>query len=103
MTTRRTFLFQVVPAVAAVTVLGSKAVADECTRDGKDPVAKSLKYNPDTTKVDKKDVIKGKTHAPSQNCANCASYVKESKTCMMFPSKCTVTEQGWCNGWSEKK
>ena len=93
MTTRRTFLFQVVPAVAAVTVLGSQAVADDCT--AANTVAKALNYVPDTKTVDKKKFPK---HTEKQTCSNCLQLDTDG-TCKMMKACGKVADNGWCQSW----
>ncbi|MBR7058973.1 MAG: high-potential iron-sulfur protein [Neisseriaceae bacterium] len=94
MTTRRTFLFQVVPAAAAVTLLGSKAMAaDKCSPDNK--IAKALDYVTDTTKVDGKKYPK---HAATQTCKNCLQYDSDG-TCKMMKTCGVVEANGWCKSW----
>ena len=94
MTTRRTFLFQVVPAVAAVTVLGSKAVAADCSA-ASNAVAKALNYVPDTKTVDKKKFPK---HTEKQTCANCLQLDTDG-TCKMMKTCGVVEANGWCKSW----
>ena len=93
MTTRRTFLFQVVPAVAAVTVLGSQAVAADCT--AANAVAKALNYVPDTKTVDAKKFPK---HTDKQTCSNCLQLDTDG-TCKMMKACGKVADNGWCQSW----
>ncbi len=51
MTNRRTFLFKVVPAVAAVTVLGRQAMALPPLSADNNPAAKALGYVPDLSLI----------------------------------------------------
>lgn len=107
MTTRRTFLLKVVPAAAAVTVLGTKAVAapnkNKCEAgQPKWDNAQKFGYVTDASKVTnkpKKDT--------NQSCANCTQYnAKETSkaavgSCKLF-SECGVVEaKGWCKQWAK--
>lgn len=87
MTTRRTFLFQVVPAAVAVAALGQRANAaalKELSVDNS-PAAKALKY-----------VTKSTT--AGQTCDNCKQFVASNKTCKLFAGY-TVQPKGWCKSW----
>lgn len=70
--------------------------------DVNDPVAKSLGYVTDTTKVDPKE---NPTHKPTQTCANCIQYTAKvtdkQGPCNLFPGK-DVLGQGWCKVWAQK-
>ena len=94
MTTRRTFLLKVVPAVAAVTVLGSNAIAAECSA-ASNTVAKALNYVPDTKTVDQKKFPK---HTNTQTCSNCLQLDTDG-TCKMMKACGKVADNGWCQSW----
>lgn len=101
MTTRRTFLFQVVPAVAAVTVLGNAALAEPKLSADNNPAAKALGYVPDAAKVDKQKYAK---YQDGQKCATCTNFTainEQSGTCTMYKGF-EVESVGWCNAWAAK-
>ncbi len=70
-----------------------------------DPLAKSLGYYKNASKVDAKKWTKragpdGKT----QFCSNCMFYTPENSSagkCQIFPAN-LVTAKGWCNTWAKK-
>lgn len=96
MTTRRTFLLKVVPAAAAVTVLGSKAVAATCAAGQPDwDKAQKNGYVEDASKVTKK--IKNDAN---QTCTNCI-FLNADKTCKQFVKCGTVADKGWCKLWAK--
>ncbi|MBQ9260370.1 MAG: high-potential iron-sulfur protein [Neisseriaceae bacterium] len=101
MTNRRTFLFKVVPAVAAVTVLGRQAMALPPLSADNNPAAKALGYVPNTAQVDKQKYSKYKD---GQKCANCTNYTainEQTGTCTMYKGF-EVNANGWCNAWAAK-
>lgn len=65
----------------------------------KDPMAKSLGYVADFTKV------KDPTHKPGAHCANCALYTgkagEKQGGCGIFAGK-AVHANGWCKSWVKK-
>jgi hypothetical protein len=67
-----------------------------------DPVAKSLGYVSDTTKV---KAAENPTHKATQRCDNCAQFVgkvgDKQGPCNLFPGK-DVHGQGWCKVWVQK-
>lgn len=103
MTTRRKFIFQIVPAAAAVTLLGRQAMAAALPKlTDANPAAKALGYIADTQKVDAK---KFPTHKVSQDCGNCIHYTSTGKTagtCALFKGF-EVEKVAWCRSWVEKK
>jgi hypothetical protein len=71
----------------------------------KDPMAKSLGYHADATKVKTKDFPK-RPKGADQFCHNCQFYtaIPNEKThgnCALFQQN-TVTSAGWCNSWTKK-
>lgn len=100
MTTRRKFIFQIIPAAAAVTALGSRAVAAPLPKlTLANPAAKALGYVENTKSVDAKKYPK---HKADQDCANCLHYTAKDSTCALFKGF-TVEKLGWCNSWILKK
>jgi high potential iron-sulfur protein len=70
--------------------------------DLNDPVAKSLGYVTDTSKVDAKE---NPTHQPTQKCGNCIQFqgkaTDKQGACNLFPGK-DVLGAGWCKVWAQK-
>ncbi len=99
MTSRRTFLLKVIPAVGAVALLGSKAMAAPLLTE-KDPMAKALGYTADATKV---NTAKWKKYKAGQDCATCNLFrsTGANGTCTLFAGK-EVSPKGWCNSWVKK-
>ena len=101
MTNRRTFLFKVIPAVAAVSVLGNQAFAEPKLSADNNPAAKALGYVPDAAKVDKQKYSK---YENGQKCATCTNFTainEQSGTCTMYKGF-EVESNGWCNAWAKK-
>jgi hypothetical protein len=70
-----------------------------------DPVAQSLGYNPDNTKVDvKKWTKKAGADGKTQKCGTCMFFSAvdgKSGNCQIFPNNSVMTN-GWCNTWTKK-
>jgi hypothetical protein len=70
--------------------------------DVNDPLAKSLGYTTDSSKVDEKA---NPTHKPAQKCANCLQFQGKAADpqgqCNLFPGK-NVVGNGWCKVWVQK-
>jgi High potential iron-sulfur protein len=70
--------------------------------DPADPLAKSLNFVNDSTKV---DASANPTYKPTQKCANCAQYQGKpgdaSAACTIFAGH-TVPASGWCKVWAQK-
>ncbi len=70
--------------------------------DPKDPVAASLGFGVDTTKIDGKA---NPTHKAEQKCANCLQFQGKAGdkqgACNLFPGK-DVVATGWCKVWAQK-
>jgi high potential iron-sulfur protein len=70
--------------------------------DPADPLAKSLSFATDTTKV---DASANPTHKPTQKCGNCAQFQGKagdaSAACTIFAGQ-TVPQGGWCKVWAQK-
>lgn len=100
---RRSFL-ALVAAAAPATLLalrpGSAAAADHVSPS--DPLAQSLGYTEDNTKVDKS---KFPTYKPGQHCSVCRFYTgtpgKPFGPCQIFAGK-LVNSDGWCVSFNAK-
>ena len=70
--------------------------------DTKDPVAVSLGYVTDTTKVNQ---AANPTHKPAQKCVNCAQFkgalTDKTGECNLFAGR-QVAGAGWCKVWVQK-
>jgi hypothetical protein len=98
---RRTLLKSALAALAAipvVTAVGTAEAAPMPKVDINDPIAKSLGYAPDTSKVD--DKVRA-THKADQKCSNCVQFQAANSGCNLFPGK-SVEANGWCTAWSKK-
>lgn len=96
---RRRFL-SLCASAAVLTLAGRDADGAELPHlDVKDPTALALGYVEDTATVDAK---KFPQHKPTQTCANCKLFTKQSGSqfgpCQLFPGK-GVHEQGWCSAY----
>ena len=96
MTTRREFLFKVVPAVGAMALVASRVQAAPALGE-QEPVAQALGYVTDTKRADQ---AKYPQHTNAQTCANCQLY-GAGGACSAFPGK-TVTANGWCRSYIKK-
>lgn len=67
-----------------------------------DPLAKSLSFTMDTSKV---DASANPTHKPTQKCGNCAQFQGKAgdatAACTIFAGH-TVPQGGWCKVWAQK-
>jgi hypothetical protein len=105
---RRQFILTLVPATMAISAAPSVLAAaaprvDEAT----DPVAKSLFYSHDASKVDAgklSDAAK-KKYAKDQKCGNCQFFQGKAGEawgpCPFFNGK-QVNANGWCASWNKK-
>jgi hypothetical protein len=102
MTTRRTFLFKLVPAIGLTATCSSQLFAAPAVLDPKDPMAAALGYTEDATKTDKAKYPK---YAAGQDCANCQQYQGKasdaSGPCTIFQGK-LVKAKGWCSAYVKK-
>jgi hypothetical protein len=90
----------VIPALGLV---GNSAFAADLTPlDPNDPVAKSLGFVNDSTKVDAKA---NPTHTAAQKCGTCAQFGgkpgEARGPCNVFVGH-TVPQGGWCKVWAKK-
>ena len=101
MTTRRTFL-TTLPLATVALALARKTSAQALKLEESDPIAVSLGYKNDASKVDAK---KFTAYVAGRNCANCQLYQgKASDTwgaCAPVGGK-LVNAKGWCVAWSKK-
>ncbi len=101
MTTRRTFL-AAIPVTAIALTLTRKANAQPAKLEESDPMAVSLGYKHDASKVDNK---KFASYAAGHSCANCQLYQGKAAdawaACAAVGGK-LVNGKGWCAAWSKK-
>ena len=99
MSTRRNFI-RMIP-VAGGSLLAAPAWSQAMV-DEKDPLAVSLGYVSDVSKVDKAKFPK---YAAGQGCQFCALYQGKpgaaSGPCPIFQGK-TVSVKGWCSAFAKK-
>ena len=80
----------------------AQAAAAQPLIDLNDPVAKSLGYVADTTKV---SAAENPTHKAEQKCSNCIQFqgkaTDKQGACNPFPGK-DVLGAGWCKVWAQK-
>ena len=102
MITRRRFLLTAVPATALTAAGARPALAQAARLDEKDPLAASLGYMHDATKVDTK---KYPAYATGHNCSNCLLFQAKSGdmwgACPAVGGK-LVNAKGWCQAWVKK-
>ena len=102
---RRTVLKAALMGTAALPLMARLTDAEAAAQplvDVNDPVAKSLGYITDTTKVDAKA---NPLHKVTQKCANCLQFqgkaTEKQAVCNLFPGK-DVLGAGWCKVWVQK-
>lgn len=103
---RRAIVMAGLAAAAAVPCLallpGAADAADLTPLDSNDPMAKSLGFVNDTSKV---DAAANPTHAPAQRCGTCAQFQGKAGDarggCNIFVGH-TVPQGGWCKVWAQK-
>ena len=102
MTTRRQFVTTLVPAAAMLIGAAKSLQAQPARLEESDPLAGSLGYKHDATKVDAK---KYPAHKPAQVCGNCALYqgkpTDAAGACPLFAGK-QVASKGWCSAHAPK-
>jgi hypothetical protein len=80
----------------------SASAADLVPQDPADPLAKSLGFVKDSSKV---DAATNPTHKPDQKCATCAQFQGKAGDatggCNIFAGK-SVPAGGWCRVWAKK-
>jgi High potential iron-sulfur protein len=101
-TTRRHFLMSAIPATALIFGAGSTAFAAAERLDEKDPIAVSLGYKTDASKVDAK---KFPAYVAGRHCSGCMLYqgksTDASAPCGAVGGK-LVSGKGWCTAWVKK-
>jgi High potential iron-sulfur protein len=101
MTTRRSFLTALPVATLALTAARTTP-AQAARLEESDPIAVSLGYKHDASKVDAK---KHTTYAAGRNCANCQLYQGKATdawaACAPVGGK-LVNAKGWCVVWAKK-
>jgi len=99
---RRTILMRGATAMAFVLTAQGAAQAAGAKVEETDPMAVSLGYKEDTTKVDEKKFPK---HTAAQNCAGCQLFQGAAKDaaggCPLFAGK-QVAGNAWCSAWTKK-
>jgi hypothetical protein len=99
---RRHFLIRTACAATGLTVATHTLAQAPGKLDEKDPMAVSLGFTLDTTKVDAK---KYPAHRNEQRCAGCLMYggkaADASGPCSLFGNR-IVTANSWCSGFSKK-
>ncbi|MDZ7813527.1 MAG: high-potential iron-sulfur protein [Ideonella sp.] len=100
MTSRRNFI-RILPAAACGGLVVSSAWAQTMV-DEKDPVAASLSYHADASKVDK---AKQPKLVAGSSCGNCQLYQGKAGAaagaCPLFSGK-QVSAKGWCSAYVKK-
>jgi hypothetical protein len=88
--------------VLGLTGREAQAAAGLTPLDPSDPLAKSLNFTTDASKVDAKA---NPTYKPTQKCGNCAQFQgkagEKTAACTIFAGH-TVPEGGWCKVWAQK-
>ena len=90
--------------IAPVALAGCATTGDtgEQRLRAEDPVARSLLYVPDTTKVPADNPLAAR-HEPTQRCANCIHVRGKAgetwRPCPTFPAR-LVNANGWCRVWA---
>lgn len=101
MTTRRDFL-HALPAATLTLTLARKASAWARRLEEYEPVAVSLGYKHEATKIDGKSFT---AYAAGRNCANCRFYQGKPADpwggCGVLDGK-LVNPRGWCIAWVKK-
>jgi hypothetical protein len=105
MTSRRQFMFTIVPAAATVAALATATGAHAqaaAHADEKDPGAAGLGYKHDATKVDAK---KYPTYKAGAVCGNCQFFQGKASdawgACPLLGGK-QANAKGWCSGYAKK-
>lgn len=107
---RRNFVLKGLGLLATASLLPKTILAQTATPpppivDEKEPLAVSLGYHKDASKVDtKKWTKRAAADGKTQLCKNCQLYAadKDGKgKCTLFQMR-LVSENGWCNGWVKK-
>ena len=102
MTSRRTFMFKLVPATALLVGTAGAAFSQPARLEESDAVATALGYKHDASKVDAK---KFTSYAAGRNCANCQLYQGKAGeawgACAPVGGK-LVNAKGWCAAWVKK-
>jgi hypothetical protein len=87
--------------VLALTVQEAQA-ASPTPLDPSDPLAKSLSFVTDTSKV---DASLNPTYKSGQKCGSCAQFQGKAgdaaAPCLIFAGH-TVPQGGWCKAWAQK-
>ena len=102
MTSRRHFLLTAVPAASLMLAAAGRATAQAVHIDEADPVAVSLGYRNDATKV---DIKKFPAYVAGRHCATCQLFQGAPNdawaACAVMGGK-QVNAKGWCSAWVQK-
>ena len=102
MTSRRTFMFKLVPATALLVGTAGAAFSQPARLEESDALATALGYKHDASKVDAK---KFTAYAAGRNCANCQMYQGKAGealgACAPVGGK-LVNAKGWCAAWVKR-
>lgn len=100
MTNRRNFMIQL--SVGSSILLSGKAFAEGAMAAETDPMAVSLGYKIDASKVDSAKYPK---HTSAQACNNCQLFQGKPSDamggCPLFAGK-QVSAKGWCSAYAKK-
>lgn len=97
-------LLQAAALVSPAALAGCATIAGtgEQRLRAEDPVARSLLYVPDTTKVPTGNPLAAR-HEPTQRCAGCIHLRGNAgdtwRPCPVFPAR-LVNANGWCSVWA---
>lgn len=97
---RRDVLNAALAAGVVSALHGAPAQAMASKLNPSDPIAKSVGYVEDASKVDGK---KFPSYKPGQACSNCSLILLHYgfyRPCKLFP-KNVVNAKGWCSGWTQ--
>ena len=101
MTTRRAFLYAL-PAATLTLTLARSTSAQATRLEEYEPLAVSLGYKHEASRVDGRNFT---TYAVGQNCANCRFYQGKPADpwgdCGVLDGK-LVKPRGWCVAWVKK-
>jgi hypothetical protein len=102
MTTRRQFVLTTLPAAGFLLAAAERTFAQAVHIEETDPVAVSLGYRNDATKVDSK---KFPAYVAGRHCASCQLFQGAATdawaACAVMGGK-QVNAKGWCSAWVQK-
>ena len=102
MTTRRQFVLTTLPVTGLLLTAAGRTLAQAAHIEESDPVAVSLGYRNDATKVDGK---KFPTYVAGRRCGSCQLFQGAAAdawaACAVMGGK-QVNAKGWCSAWVQK-